>query len=50
MAADPALVNATNSEPWYRSRVIIGLITSMAGLVLRVAGASGYQGRAPSHP
>ncbi|WP_172125303.1 hypothetical protein [Devosia sp. 919] len=32
-AVKPVLVNATNSEPWYRSRIYIGLIAAGVGAV-----------------
>lgn len=38
MANDPVLVNATNSEPWYRSRIYVGLIVTALGMALRIGG------------
>ncbi len=29
----PVLVNASNSEPWYRSRIYLGLMVSVLGLI-----------------
>lgn len=39
MASDPVVMNGTNNEPWYQSRIILGLITMTLGFALRVAGA-----------
>ncbi len=39
LAADPTVVNATNSEPWYQSRVawgsIVAIAAPLAGLLLK---------------
>lgn len=39
LAADPVVLNETNSEPWYQSRVTIGalvaLVTPLASLLLK---------------
>lgn len=32
-AIKPIVVNATNSEPWFRSRIYIGLITAGVGAI-----------------
>lgn len=37
-SASPAFVNATNSEPWYQSRVITGLIVSFIGIAVAATG------------
>jgi hypothetical protein len=37
LASDPAVVNATNSEPWYQSRVTLGAI----GALISTAGGVG---------
>lgn len=34
----PVLANATNSEPWYQSRVIVGLIIAFVTMVARWLG------------
>lgn len=40
-AVAPQLEHAANAEPWYRSRVTIGAIVSIAIPLLGVAGVSG---------
>ena len=40
-AVAPQLEHATNAEPWYRSRVTIGAIVSIAIPLLGAAGISG---------
>lgn len=40
LASDPVLVNETNNEPWYESRVIVGAITTIIGIVLRFVGVN----------
>lgn len=34
--ANPVLVNKTNAEPWYRSRVIQGLLITFVGSLARI--------------
>ena len=34
----PVLVNLTNSEPWYRSRIFLGLLTAALGFLLSKLG------------
>lgn len=34
LATDPVVVNQTNSEPWYRSRVYVGIATVLVGQVI----------------
>lgn len=34
MAADPVVVNETNSEPWWKSRVYVGIAVALAGQAL----------------
>jgi len=34
MARDPVVQNATNQEPWWKSRIWVGIITAAFGVVL----------------
>jgi chemotaxis response regulator CheB len=34
----PVVVNATNSEPWYQSRILIGLLVAVGGYIGSKAG------------
>lgn len=40
----PRVQNATNSEPWYRSRVIVGLLGAIVGMIVRKAGGTWADG------
>lgn len=39
-AIAPVVENATNQEPWYRSRIYLGLITAAVGLIASKIGVT----------